>query len=101
MAEFNRYGFEGTDTNRIARHAGFAPQTFYRWFAHKTEIFIATYRSWENLERQVLEDLLRGQASAERLVEAIVSHHAEYKIFRRSLRQVSALAQIIESLLES
>ena len=89
MAEFNSHGFEGTDTNRIARHAGFAPQTFYRWFSHKAEIFIAAYKSWEDLERRVLEDLLRGQASVERLVEAIVAHHSEYKIFRRSLRQVS------------
>jgi AcrR family transcriptional regulator len=89
MSEFNSHGFEGTDTNRIARHAGFAPQTFYRWFSHKAEIFIAAYKSWEDLERRMLEDLLRGQASAARLVEAIVAHHSEYKIFRRSLRQVS------------
>src|SRR5258708_35375201 len=52
-------------------------------------MFIGAYKSWEDLERRVLEDLLRGQASAEQLVEAIVSHHSEYKIFRRSLRQVS------------
>jgi AcrR family transcriptional regulator len=31
-AEFNEFGFSGTDTNRIARRAGYAPQTFYRWF---------------------------------------------------------------------
>jgi AcrR family transcriptional regulator len=89
MAEFNSCGFEGTDTNRIAGRAGYAPQTFYRWFGHKTEIFIAAYKTWEDLERRVLEDLLRGHPSAGQLVEAIVSHHSQYKIFRRSLRQLS------------
>jgi AcrR family transcriptional regulator len=44
-AEFREQGFAGTDTNRIARRAGFAPQTFYRWFTDKTEIFIAVYRA--------------------------------------------------------
>ena len=43
-AEFREAGFAGTDSNRIARRAGFAPQTFYRWFKDKTEIFIAVYR---------------------------------------------------------
>jgi AcrR family transcriptional regulator len=89
MAEFNDHGFDGTDTNRIARRAGYAPQTFYRWFGHKTEIFVAAYRAWEDLERGVLEELLRGHASAGKLVEAIVAHHSQYKIFRRSLKQLS------------
>src|SRR4051812_9867208 len=41
-AEFDESGFEGTDTNRIARRAGYAPQTFYRHFTDKTAIFIET-----------------------------------------------------------
>ena len=41
MAEFIESGYAGTDTNRIARRAGFAPQTFYRWFADKTAILRA------------------------------------------------------------
>src|SRR5215470_8598720 len=45
--EFNEHGFLGTDTNRIARRAGFAPQTFYRWFGDKTEIFIKVYEQWQ------------------------------------------------------
>ena len=32
LRAFGRGGFQGTDSNRIARAAGFAPQTFYRWF---------------------------------------------------------------------
>jgi len=87
--EFNRFGFSGTDTNKIARRAGYAPQTFYRWFKDKTEIFLAVYRLWEEQERRVLGDLLARKAPSERIVEAIVSHHRSYRIFRRSLRQLS------------
>jgi len=87
--EFNERGFAGTDTNRIARRAGFAPQTFYRSFADKTAVFIAVYCDWEDTERAVLADLLARRASSKRLVEAVVAHHREHRIFRRSLRQLS------------
>jgi AcrR family transcriptional regulator len=87
--EFNQRGFSGTDTNRIARRAGFAPQTFYRWFSDKTQIFLAVYRAWEEEERMVLGRLLAEKAPASRLVDAIVTHHRRYRIFRRSLRQLS------------
>jgi len=89
MAEFNERGFGGTDTNRIARRAGFAPQTFYRWFKDKTEIFIATYRSWWDEEENVLTSLLAQGAPNEALVEAGIAHHRRYLMFRRSLRQLS------------
>jgi len=87
--EFNERGFSGTDTNRIARRAGFAPQTFYRWCKDKTEIFIAVYQEWENAERALLEALLATKASAKQLADATVDHHRNYRIFRRSLRQLS------------
>src|SRR5262249_23573853 len=85
--EFNERGFDGTDTNRIARRAGFAPQTFYRSFANKTAIFIAVYRAWEDNERALLDDLLARRAATKRLVDAVVAHHRAHRIFRRSLRQ--------------
>src|SRR4051812_41546727 len=84
--EFNQRGFDGTDTNRIARRAGFAPQTFYRWFDDKTEIFLAVYRAWEDEERAMLAKLLARKAPASDLVNAAVEHHRAYKVFRRSLR---------------
>jgi AcrR family transcriptional regulator len=87
--EFRRHGFFGTDTNKIARAAGFAPQTFYRWFRDKTEIFLAVYREWEEEERRELARLLSKKAPAGRIVEAIVQHHRAYRIFRRSLRQLT------------
>ena len=89
MAEFNDHGFSGTDTNRIARRAGFAPQTFYRWYADKTAIFIACYRAWEDEERTAFQGLIDENAPAEAFVDAGVDQHRRYLRFRRSLRQLS------------
>lgn len=88
-AEFNERGFDGTDTNRIARRAGFAPQTFYRWFQDKAEIFIRVYELWQREEGKVLRRLLAENAADSALVEACVAHHRAYAIFRRSLRLLS------------
>src|ERR1700727_597313 len=87
--EFNEQGFGGTDTNRIARRAGFAPQTFYRWFEDKVEIFIKTYERWTREEFATLGKLLTENASDIRLARAIVAHHKDYLVFRRSLRLLS------------
>jgi AcrR family transcriptional regulator len=88
-SEFNEHGFPGTDTNRIARRAGFAPQTFYRWFGDKTEIFIKVYERWQHEEASMLQRLLAKDASDARLVQAVVTHHRRFRIFRRSLRHLS------------
>lgn len=87
--EFNRCGFDGTDSNKIARRAGFAPQTFYRWFRDKTAIFVAVYRAWEEEERRVIGGLLARHATMETVVDAVVAHHRAYRRFRRSLRQLA------------
>ncbi|THD57835.1 TetR/AcrR family transcriptional regulator [Phenylobacterium sp.] len=89
MAEFNAHGFAGTDTNRIARRAGFAPQTFYRWYKDKTEIFIAAYRAWEEAEKAAVERLMAEDAPVEALVDVAIAHHRQHLGFRRSLRQLS------------
>ena len=87
--EFNEHGFGGTDTNRIARRAGFAPQTFYRWFRDKVEIFIKTYEFWQREEFGAISALLAQNASDARLAQIIIEHHRAYLIFRRSLRELS------------
>jgi AcrR family transcriptional regulator len=87
--EFNKHGFDGTDSNKIARRAGFAPQTFYRWFRDKTAIFVAVYRHWEDEENRVIGGLLAKGAPMSELIEAIVDHHRAYRLFRRSLRQLA------------
>lgn len=87
--EFNTAGHAATDTNKIARRAGFAPQTFYRWFADKTAIFLAVYAAWQAEEEQLLAPLIAAGASATELARAIVGHHRAHLVFRRSLRALA------------
>ncbi len=87
-SEFLRYGFDGTDVNRIARRSGVAPTTFYRWFKDKTDVFIAVYRRWEARELQSMRRLMAREGSTAALVEACVAHHRTHPIFRRSVRRL-------------
>lgn len=87
--EFREQGFVGTDSNKIARRAGFAPQTFYRWFKDKIAIFIAVYRAWEDEERRVVGDLIAQGAADTTVVEAAIAHHRAHLFFRRSLRALA------------
>lgn len=87
--EFGLHGFGGTDSNKIARRAGFAPQTFYRWFRDKSEIFLAVYRQWEDEEANVIGALAERRAKADEMAGAIVAHHRSYLLFRRSLRALT------------
>ena len=87
--EFNQHGYDGTDTNKIARRAGFAPQTFYRWFKDKTQIFVAVFRAWEDEEGRVIGSLMAERAPMAKLVDAIIAHHRAHRRFRRSLRQLA------------
>lgn len=89
LGEFNEQGFYGTDTNKIARRAGFAPQTFYRKFKDKTAVFIAVYERWQQLELGMMRKLLAENASDTRLVQALIAHHQAFRTFRRSLRQLA------------
>jgi AcrR family transcriptional regulator len=95
--EFNEQGFGGTDTNKIARRAGFAPQTFYRWFQDKVEIFVKTYELWQREEFDAINKLLAENASDIRLVQAIVAHHKAWLVFRRSLRQLSVENDVVRA----
>ena len=96
-SEFNEQGFSGTDTNRIARRAGFAPQTFYRWFEDKVEIFIRVYELWQQQELGILRKLLAQSASDLRLAQACVAHHKAFLVFRRSLRQLSIENDVVRA----
>ncbi len=89
MEEFNQYGYGGTDTNKIARRAGFAPQTFYRQFSDKTAIFLAVYRKWEDEEMAAIGTLQGRSGAVRQMAAAIVEHHRAHLGFRRSLRQLA------------
>jgi AcrR family transcriptional regulator len=89
---FNEDGFLGTDSNKIARAAGFAPQTFYRHFSDKTEIFLAVYEGWWTAEADALEDVKHGSpSSAEEAARIILQFHRRWRVFRRSLRHLSVV----------
>jgi AcrR family transcriptional regulator len=87
--EFAECGFEGTDTNKIARRAGFAPQTLYRWFEDKTAIFLAVYSEWVREQLARTDMLLRRNATDIELIDAAIAHHRSHHLFRRSLRHVA------------
>jgi AcrR family transcriptional regulator len=87
--EFNRVGYYGTDTNRIARRAGFAPQTFYRHFNDKLDIFVAVYDHWRAEEAAALAAAIKSaprQGASRAAAQTLVAHHRAWAIFRRSLR---------------
>lgn len=95
--EFNEHGFAGTDTNKIARRAGFAPQTFYRWFQDKVDIFIRVYERWQRDEFGDVDELATQGASPLRLARAVVAHHKSNIIFRRSLRLLSLENDVVRA----
>lgn len=85
-SEFNEVGYYGTDTNKIARAAGFAPQTFYRHFRDKMDVFLAVYEQWQADERKAVARAAREGAGIESITRAVLRHHQRWRIFRRSLR---------------
>jgi AcrR family transcriptional regulator len=87
---FNQVPYWETDSNQIAKAAGYSTGTFYRHFKDKREIFIAAYREWvaeewANIESQVEP----GQSPAEsidRAADALIEHHRRFRVFRGNLR---------------
>lgn len=96
--EFNAVGFHGTDSNRIARAAGYAPGTFYAHFPDKLAIFLAVYRDWVEAEIEAMaravepsgQERGQGRSLRERLVRTILDHHRKWRGFRASLRALYA-----------
>ena len=83
--EFEEFGFEGTNSNAIARRAGYAPQTFYRHFQDKREIFLAVYEDWSRQEILALETA----QSADQIADTLIAHHRAHRVFRQSLRNLT------------
>src|SRR5262245_19531075 len=89
---FNREGFYGTDSNEIAKAAGYSTGVFYRHFKDKREIFLAAYEQWSVAEwKQVAAVLESGGSEAERarrLVLLFIEVHTEWRGLLASLRQL-------------
>lgn len=83
---FNAHGYHGTDSNKIARAAGFAPQTFYRHFPDKLAIFVTVYEAWQASEREAVRAAAHDADPDIAIARTSVAHHRDWRGFRRSLR---------------
>ena len=98
-AVFNRDGYHGTDSNRLARAAGYAPATFYKHFPDKRAILLAAYESWVTTEWQGIGAALRAAPTpterAERIVALVLAHHRRWTGLRASLRALVATDPVV------
>jgi AcrR family transcriptional regulator len=98
-AVFNRDGYHGTDSNRLARAAGYAPATFYKHFPDKRTILLAAYEAWVTTEWQAIGAALRAARTpadrAERIVALVLEHHRRWKGLRASLRALVATDPVV------
>ena len=98
---FNSAGYHGTDSNRIAREAGYAPGTFYVHFPDKLAIFLAVYENWVSAEWSSIEVILKSGGSARairrQLSRAVLEHHRKWRTFRASLRALSATDDVVHA----
>ena len=98
-AVFNRSGYHGTDSNRIARAAGYSPGTFYKHFADKREIFLAAFQDWVDREWQAIEREVSGtrdrEALARRIVELTLGLHIRWRGLRASLLALVARDPVV------
>jgi AcrR family transcriptional regulator len=89
---FNRVGFYGTDSNRIAQAAGYSTGVFYKHFKDKREIFLAAYEQWSLAEWQQVTTILSTGGSdreiARQLVLMFIEVHTEWRGLLASLRQL-------------
>jgi AcrR family transcriptional regulator len=89
---FNRVGYHGTDSNRIAKEAGYSTGVFYKHFKDKREIFLAAYEAWVSSEwKAVATELSAGtnpEVVARRLVMLSIEFHTRWRGLRASLLEL-------------
>jgi AcrR family transcriptional regulator len=90
LVVFNRDGYFGTDSNALARAAGYSPATFYKHFVDKRALFIAVYERWVDDEWQAIAAIVAAGGTpasvARRLVAAVVAQHQRARGLRAALR---------------
>jgi len=93
-SELNRVGYHGTDSNQLARAAGYAPGTFYKHFPDKLALFLAVYERWVTTEWTRVEAIVHRGGSAAALAGAILASvldmHRAWRGLRASLRALVA-----------
>ena len=97
--EFNRVGYHGTDSNRIAHAAGYAPGTFYKHFANKREIFLAAWESWVAREWQAVQREVEAAEDTEelaaRIVDLTLAFHVRWRGLRASMHALAAADPVV------
>ena len=83
--EFEEHGFEGTQSSRIARRAGYAPQTFYRHFTDKVDILLAVYASWIADKREAIS----AAGDVREVARVLLNFHRASRKLRLALRTLS------------
>lgn len=89
---FNRVGYHGTDSNRIAKEAGYSTGTFYKHFKDKREIFLASYEAWVSSEWHSISERLSSSHNpaviARELVLLSIQFHTRWRGLRASLLEL-------------
>ena len=91
--EFEERGFEATQSNRIARRAGYAPQTFYRHFTDKVDILLAAYADWIADEHRDLAAAVDSRETA----RVLLRHHRATLKFRRMMRTLAVTEERVRA----
>jgi AcrR family transcriptional regulator len=90
--QFNRLGYRGTDSNSIAKEAGYATGTFYKHFQSKRDLFLAVYERWLDAEWKAIDEELskkqKPAQTARRIVDICIQFHSEWRGLRASLMEL-------------
>jgi len=91
-SQFNHLGYHGSDSNSIAREAGYATGTFYKHFRDKREAFLAVYERWVDAQWETIDEELsvkrKAEETARRLVELSIEFHTKWRGLRASLMEL-------------
>ena len=103
---FEKYGYRRTGMIEIARDAGIAAGTLYRYFDSKEEIFLRVAETetegWLATARKVLDEPGSAVERLARLAQASLEYNAESKLFRSVMARDTEIifAPLLEDLHE-
>ncbi|HAJ47646.1 MAG TPA: hypothetical protein DCL54_13815 [Alphaproteobacteria bacterium] len=93
---FREAGYFATDSNAIARKAGYAPASFYKHFTDKADVLLAVYARYREEEWAGLQTAAQaaGPGQMRQLgaaLDFLITFHQAWTRFRTDLRSVALL----------